>query len=1100
MAVLHQEFYKNTGKGQGSIAVNRDIRNYIEGTPSGDFSCILEKDDRWQVFYHLSDMRVSILNWYEFKKDSRLLEIGGEFGALTGLFCDRCKQVVTTEYGLFKAQAITERWKNQVNLDVYAGDVRNMDFGELFDYIVIIGALERQCGGSKKLSDYVNYLKNIRRFLKIDGKMIIAVENRYGLRYFCGEREAYTRQPFGGLNQYCHPAKGYTFSRSELERVIQGAGLLQQRFYYPLPDYKLPQMIYSDEYLPKKDMGERLLFYHTDASTLLAPEQWIYADIIENRVFPFFANSFLVECGTQGDKGTAVFAAVTTDRGRIHGLATSVHQLMDKEKHKIVKKRALYKEGQERIHAVYKQMIELEAHGVPIVPHKIEDNEICMPFVPQITCSDYLRTLAARGDSAQFEHIFELIYENILKSSQRVSEKKNALPEAKKVPLNYGIILEKCYVDMVPFNCFFIDGKLFYFDQEFVKENYPAAYPMYRALMYTYAFIPEAEKMVPLERMKEKYGLMELWDIFRKEEDRFVADNRRYDIYKNFYKWTGIDHQEMLLNAENLGTVNDETISLSESGSEEALLEQIKAHEVISFSIEDTLLMYRTLLEEDAETIVQKRSRNKENIEAGTEEIRLSLLTPRRKMVNIFQQCIVLKKEVYLITDMKVSRNRLEPILNSWGISGYVELVIGKEKKLSKRDGLLGSLKVTAAGRSWLHVGTEISEVMSGADRFLIKSARDMLSASSYAGIRTKLHTINERSLAGMFIAEVFNDPFALDHTDGKPEVSDIYQIAYLFVAPMITAFVLWMAEQLEKGEYEDILFAARDGYLVQKLYDFYRIYANENLPEGQYFLTSRRAASGAGMMNEDDIRRIFSLPYEKKPQEVLRDKFNLEAEEIPEYEMRHGTLLDYALDNQKLIYEKSSKQRLGYLNYIKGLKLKPGKTYAFFDLATSGTTQYYLSRFTPFHLHGLGLLWYDVGDEGKRALSANALYQYGDGVISSEFENYFRWNYAFLEPMLTSPDTSVYYFTEDGKPQYGAESRTDKEVLVYREAQKAIKDFFEKYLTELYIPGEVIGKEVPGQMYLFKDRDYTKECCGLLDDYVSRDDLGAGVFHINRT
>ena len=173
-----------------------------------------------------------------------------------------------------------------------------------------------------------------------------------------------------------------------------------------------------------------------------------------------------------------------------------------------------------------------------------------MPFIPDITCSDYLRKLVSVGDRETFEAIFEMLYKNILKSSEIVLDGENKLPEAKEILVEYGPILKQCYVDMVPFNCFYINGQLFYFDQEFVKENYPAAYPMYRALMYTYAFTPDAEQLVPISEMKNRYGLVQLWDIFRKEEDRFVADNRRYDVYQNFYRWTGVDINQMNRNAE----------------------------------------------------------------------------------------------------------------------------------------------------------------------------------------------------------------------------------------------------------------------------------------------------------------------------------------------------------------------------------------------------------------------------------------------------------------------------------------------------------------------------------------------------------------------
>lgn len=553
MAVLHKEFYKNTGSGQQHIAVNQDIRKYIEQTPDRDFSDILSEDSRWQVFYHLSDMRTSVLNWYEWKKNASLLEIGGEFGALTGLFCERCSQVATVEYGLFKAEAITRRYQDKDNLHVYAGRLTDMSFDKTFDYIVMIGSLERQCGGSVSREDYEAYLRQIRTLLKPNGILLLAVENRYGIKYFCGEPDPYTKLPFSGINHYPAGGRGYTFSRQEMKDILSEAGYRDIKFYYPLPDYKLTQMVYTDDYLPKKDLGERILFYHTNQETLLVPEQDLYADIIDNGVFPFLANSFLLECALGEGTGTAVFAAVTTDRGRTHGLSTSIHQVSEEKDKWIVKKRALCQEGQRSIESAYNHIKELEHRGIPVVSHKMEDEAIVMPYVPQITCSDYLRKLAAEENREQFEFIFELIYKNILKSSDIVPGNENAISDTNISEKEWGPVLKQCFVDMVPFNCFFIDGELIYFDQEFVRGYVPAAYPMFRALMYTYHFIPGAEGLVPLEDMKKRYGLLKLWDVLSKEEECFVAYNRRHNVYRNFYQWTRVDTEKMYRNARLLG-------------------------------------------------------------------------------------------------------------------------------------------------------------------------------------------------------------------------------------------------------------------------------------------------------------------------------------------------------------------------------------------------------------------------------------------------------------------------------------------------------------------------------------------------------------------
>lgn len=549
MAVIHLEFYNESGKNQGAIAVNQDIYNYIQNNNSEDFTDILKSDNRMQVFYHLSPIRMSILNWYDFAENSSVLEIGGEFGALTGLLCDTCAHVTTVEYGRYKAQAIAERYKKRNNLDIYAGNVLDIKFKETFNYVIMVGSLERQCSGDINGAAYTNYLKQISGLLKPDGTLLLAVDNQYGLKYLCGETDDYTELPFGSINGRVQKKKGRLFHKKELHNIIRDSGWENIKYYYPMPDYKLPQMIYTDDYLPKKDVKERLILYYKNMTSLVMNEKDLYADIIENGVFPFFSNSYLVEAWNKGNCSNAIYATVTTDRGCIHGTATSIHQQEDKC---WVKKKSIFEEGFESIQLIYNNLSEMQKRNLKIVPHEWERNELVMPYIKQPACSEFLRILASEQRKDEFVWIFDLLYDDILKSSDHVDAKENKLLDYKDCELDFGPILKNVYVDMVPFNCFFIDGHLWYFDQEFKRDCFPAKYPLYRALMYTYAFTTEAEAMIPLKDMIERYELEQIWDIFKRVEENFVSENRQYDVYQHFYKWTQIDINQILGNAEKI--------------------------------------------------------------------------------------------------------------------------------------------------------------------------------------------------------------------------------------------------------------------------------------------------------------------------------------------------------------------------------------------------------------------------------------------------------------------------------------------------------------------------------------------------------------------
>lgn len=526
------------------MELDRDILEYIKREPTDFYEEVFKKDRRWEVFYHLSQMRTSLLNWYEFEEGSTILEIGGGFGAITGLLCRKCGNVLTFESSELRAEGIRIRYKNTRNLQVIAGEWGEDTFkGKKFDYVFLNcesffdkGRVDRQ--------EYIECFRRAKRMLKKEGKLLIAAENRYGIRYFCGEIDPGTDRPFAGINQYSQAA-GYFFSRNELEQYVEKAGFTDYKFYYPLPGNQFPQLIYSDEYLPQKDICERLVFYYRNRETLIASERELYEDILDNQVFPFLANSFLVECGQKENFSDIDYAAVSTDRGREHSFATVVC------KGDIVRKKALYPEGKINEELILYNLEDILNHGLKIVPHIRTVNGLQMPYIKNITCSDHLRNLVLTGDKENFVELLEKLYQQILQSSEHEEQSQSCFPfEVNKA--NLGIVLKRAYIDMVPFNCFYQAGEFYFFDQEFVKEHYPASYTMFRALKYTYLSIPQAEALVPIEELKKKYQLQENWGAFSKEEDRFVSENRRYDIYGGFYSWTLIDENRIRKNAESL--------------------------------------------------------------------------------------------------------------------------------------------------------------------------------------------------------------------------------------------------------------------------------------------------------------------------------------------------------------------------------------------------------------------------------------------------------------------------------------------------------------------------------------------------------------------
>ncbi len=261
-----------------------------------DIDKVLVKDDRWLILKNLSPVCQNILNWYPFKKVSTLLEIGGGCGAITEVLCEKVDSVKVVELSKRRSTINYERNRHHDNLEIIVGNLNDIKFDQKFDYITLIGVLEYAGSFTKTDAPYEDFLKNIKSFLKEDGKLLIAIENRYGLKYFAGAKEDHTGQEFDGITGYIDNDSVKTFGKIELEVLLINAAFAELNFYYPHHDYKMRFEIYSDDFLPS---SEELLSsapnFDNDRYELFN-ESLAFKGIIDNKQYPFFANSFFIEC------------------------------------------------------------------------------------------------------------------------------------------------------------------------------------------------------------------------------------------------------------------------------------------------------------------------------------------------------------------------------------------------------------------------------------------------------------------------------------------------------------------------------------------------------------------------------------------------------------------------------------------------------------------------------------------------------------------------------------------------------------------------------------------------------------------------------------
>lgn len=373
MAHLITLFYNEK---EDSLYSDGDIENKIyERVLRNDKT--LENDPEWAVFYHFSRLRHNILNWYPFKKNSSILEIGGGCGALTGMLCQRAAHVTSCELTMRRARILYERHKDAKNLEVCVGNFLNAQFDRKFDYVVINGVLEYASGimGTDHENPFVAFLKRAKSYLKPDGKILLAIENRFGLKYLAGAPEDHIGKIFAGINGYKNGSYVKTFSRQELSDLCEKAKLSVRRWYYPYPDYKFPTEIFTDATINRIAPSTADIPFDMIRAELLDKEA-VYRAFMRSEIAQHFSNSFLLEIGeTANEIGSSpTYIKIGNNRDGKFSVCTLLY-----EKEGYVEKKALYPQGNEHI---ARMADNVQARGVlNVVSTTYHDGSVLSPFV-----------------------------------------------------------------------------------------------------------------------------------------------------------------------------------------------------------------------------------------------------------------------------------------------------------------------------------------------------------------------------------------------------------------------------------------------------------------------------------------------------------------------------------------------------------------------------------------------------------------------------------------------------------------------------------------------------------------------------------------------
>lgn len=514
MAIFNLEYY--SGKNLYSDGSVEDVIMDIVKTGQ-EYTNYVDCEDYYPIMYHLSPERENILNWYPLKKTDAVLEIGSGCGAITGLLCRQSEWVTSVELSRKRAEINYERHKEYDNLEIAVGNLNDMNLKRKYDYVILNGVFEYAASFTDSHEPYITFLNNLKKYLKQDGRILISIENRLGIKYFSGAMEDHTNEYFLGLINYADNNTVRTFSKTELERIFQACGMNKWKFYYPYPDYKFPTEIFTDENIDSDNYGRGYRNYQKGRVELFNELDMIQTFKKES-IMGSFSNSFLAEvCVNNTESSNVLYAKLNNMRKSRFCISTVI---MREEYGDKVRKKALNENARMHINDIYANQGKALPGGLKYLQGNINGDAVEYPYL-QLECLDaYILRRIRDGKVEEVQEKIDGLYSILSGNASVVEHIYSGQFREFFGEVRYSGAMQcirECDIDLI-FDNLYLDGDGYtVIDPEWICPFWvPVQFIMWRMLNEWYAKHLFAEELLPSRKLYARYGIDEdMEKVFR---------------------------------------------------------------------------------------------------------------------------------------------------------------------------------------------------------------------------------------------------------------------------------------------------------------------------------------------------------------------------------------------------------------------------------------------------------------------------------------------------------------------------------------------------------------------------------------------------------
>lgn len=471
------------------------------------------------------------------------------------------------------------------------------------------------------------------------------------------------------------------------------------------------------------------------------------------------------------------------------------------------------------------------------------------------------------------------------------------------------------------------------------------------------------------------------------------------------------------------------------------ICEEIKKHDIISFDIFDTLLVRpyakptdlfrhmeklykikgfykkRIRAEESArykhidfeditlEQIYEEIEDKYKPFKEKEMELEERILTVHKENKKLYDYALNIGKKIIIASDMYLPKDFIEKILIKNGYTNYHKIYLSSDLKLSKASGnlykyIIDDLKIKPS--SMLHIGDNYHSDYENAklyeiDAYFSEKIIDILLQNNIRARKLlEMHpnNISVSIMLGLLSFNRFNKDFNYWNNFG-----------FLYGGPSVFAFMNWLKKEVIKDKIKTVLFVARDGWTLQKVFDLIKPETIET-----FYIYANRILYNKLLNININIKKSYIemksiLEYYKDKDEYLK----LNTPNILSTEEGYK----FILKNMELYKKLAKIEYEQYKEYIEKFNFDKN------NIGVVDTCSYYISSQKLIGLfveNTIGYYW--------MLLNKNI-----DAKNIKSFQKERRWiisDWDIMEFLITSPESPIKNLI-DSKPVYSIPNKYEK-------------------------------------------------------------------------